>query len=77
MYVYNWLQTKFSVSVQSVLCIGMTDNQRQSIYRFRKLKAAQGWRVINTLVPPDVKEKVMAYKRLLMTHYHIINSTKQ
>jgi hypothetical protein len=59
LYVWSW----------SLLCIRMTDNKRQEIYRWRASKNAQGWRYVNLLLPPDVRDKVMLYKQGLMDQY--------
>jgi hypothetical protein len=47
----------------------------ERIYRWRASKNARGWKYINLLLPPEVKEKVMVYKQTLMEQYR--NNVKQ
>ena len=62
-----------NVSILSNIVIGMNTKTKseinEQIYRWRAQKNAQGWKYINLLLPPDVKDKVMLYKQMLMNQY--------
>ena len=75
LYLYNQLQTKFGDWSFSNIVIGMNTKENERIYRWREHKNAQGWRYVNLLLPPDVKDKVMLYKQTLMDQYR--NNVKQ
>lgn len=44
----------------------ITEAQKRDMKNWRTKKVNMGWKWLNILLPPDVKDKVLSYKRHLM-----------